>query len=100
MIRLITALVAIPILFAAAGCDLELPAMPLVGEEAGGNAGEPVPTAAPPDASTDAATPDPPGPFARVGMMALSIGPVGLLLIAGAVLAIYLGGRSKRRNTQ
>ncbi len=100
MIRLTTALVAIPILFAAAACDLEVPAMPLVGEEAGGNAGEPVPTTAPADASTDAAPPpEPPGPFARVGMMVVSIGPVGLLLIIGAVLAIYLGGISKRRKS-
>ena len=96
MIRMMTALGAILILFAAAACDLEVPAMPMVGEEAGGNAGEPVPT----DAQTDAGPPpDPPGTFVRIGMMAASIGPVGLLIVIGAALAIYLSGRSKRRKS-
>lgn len=95
MIRMTTALIAIAILLAAAACDLEVPAMPLVGEEAGGNAGEPVPTPAP-DASPP---PEPPGTFARIGMMAASVGPVGLLIIIGAALAIYLSSKNKRRKS-
>lgn len=97
MIRMITALGAIAVLLAAAACDLEVPAMPMVGEEAGGNAGEPVPASAPADAEPP---PEPPGTFARIGMMAASVGPVGLLIIIGAALAIYLSSRNKRRNTQ
>lgn len=68
---------AILILFAAAGCDLEVPAMPMVGDEAGGGGLDAETLQA---ADEDAAA------------LPLSIGPVGLLIIAivligGALLA-------------
>ena len=71
------ALCAILIIFAAAGCDLELPAMPMVGDEAGGGGLDAETLQA---ADEDAAA------------LPLSIGPVGLLiivivLIGGALLA-------------
>ena len=74
------ALCAILITFAAAGCDLEVPAMPMVGDEAGGG-GLDVEALQATDADADA--------------LPLSIGPVGLLLIAivligGALLAVRL----------
>ena len=74
------ALCAILITFAAAGCDLELPAMPMVGDEAGGAGLDAESLQA---ADEDAAA------------LPLSIGPVGLLLIAivligGALLAVRL----------
>ena len=94
MIRMITALGVISILFAAAGCDLEVPAMPMVGEEAGGNAGGPAPT---PDPDAEPA-PEPPSGVRGVGMMIVSIGPLGLLIIIGAGLAIYLSARKGRRS--
>ena len=93
MIRMITALGVIAILLAAA-CDLEVPAMPMVGEEAGGNAGEPVPTPAP----DGEPTPEPPSGVRGVGMMIVSIGPLGLLIIVGAGAAIYLSARKGRRS--
>ena len=95
MIRMITALGVISVIFAAAaGCDLEVPAMPMVGEEAGGNAGEPVPTPAP----DGEPPPEPPSGVRGVGMMIVSIGPLGLIIIAGAGAAIYLSARKGRRS--
>ena len=94
MIRMITALGVISILFAAAACDLEVPAMPMVGEEAGGNAGESAPT---PDPDAEP-PPEPPSGVRGVGMMIVSIGPLGLLIIIGAGLAIYLSARKGRRS--
>ena len=85
--------VAVAALMAAA-CDLEVPAMPMVGEEAGGNAGGPVPTPAP----DGGATPEPPSGVRGVGMMIVSIGPLGLLIIVGAGLAIYLSARKGRKS--
>ena len=74
------ALCAILITFAAAGCDLEVPAMPMVGDEAGGGGLDAETLQA---ADEDAAA------------LPLSIGPVGVLLIAivligGALLAVRL----------
>lgn len=96
MIRMMTslALCAILIPLAAAACDLEVPAMPMVGEEAGGNAGEPALTSAP----DGGATPEPPSGVRGVGMMIVSIGPLGLLIIIGAGAAIYLSARKGRRS--
>lgn len=95
MIRIMTslALCAVLIPFAAA-CDLEVPAMPMVGEEAGGNAGGPVPT---PDPDAEP-PPEPPSGVRGLGMMAVSIGPLGLLIIIGAGLAIYLSARKGRKS--
>ena len=76
----------------AGACDLEVPAMPMVGEEAGGNAGGPAPA---PDGG---ATPEPPSGVRGVGMMIVSIGPLGLLIIVGAGLAIYLSARKGRKS--
>ena len=90
---LIIAAVALAAL-AAAACDLEVPAMPMVGEEAGGNAGGPAP-----EMDEGAPPPEPPGIGARIGMTLVSFVPVGLLVVAGVALAIYLN-KSRGRKTE
>ena len=76
------ALCAILIMFAATGCDLELPAMPMVGEEAGGGGLDAEALQA---ADADAAA------------LPLSIGPVGLLII---IIVIIGGALLARRLTK
>ena len=76
------ALCAVLIIFAAAGCDLELPAMPMVGEEAGGGGLD--------DEALQAADAD-------AAAMPLSIGPVGLLII---IIVIIGGALLARRLTK
>ena len=86
------ALGAVLILFAAAGCDLRLPDMPMVGEEAGGNAGELVTT---PQAGGADAEP-PPGDAPPIWTLPLSIGPVGLLIIIIVIIGALLANRSAK----
>ena len=83
---------AVLILFAAAGCDLQLPDMPMVGEEAGGNAGEPAPT---PQAGEADAEP-PPGDAPPIWALPLSIGPVGLLIVIVIIIGALLTNRSAK----
>ena len=75
---------------AALACDLEVPAMPMVGEEAGGGAqegGESNPVA------EDTAPPDPPSAYQQIGMMLLSLGPVGLVAVVAVLIALWIRGR-------
>ena len=92
MKRMMTAaaFLAVLILFAAAGCDLQLPDMPMVGEEAGGNAGEPA--SSPQD--SDANAEPPPGDAPPVWELPLSIGPVGLLIVVIIIIGALLANRS------
>ena len=91
--RLATAtLGAVLILFAAAGCDLQLPDMPMVGEEAGGNVGDPAST---PQAGGADAEP-PPGDAPPIWALPLSIGPVGLLIIIVIIIGALLANRSAK----
>ena len=84
---------AVLILFAAAGCDLELPDMPMVGEEAGGNAGEPATTTQAGEADAE----PPPGAAPPIWALPLSIGPVGLLIVVIAVIGgALLANRSAK----
>ena len=94
MKRMMTAaFLAVLILFAAAGCDLQLPDMPMVGEEAGGNAGEPVTTPQAGDANAE----PPPGDAPPIWALPLSIGPVGLLIVVIAVIGgALLANRSAK----
>ena len=87
------AFLAVLILLAAAGCDLQLPDMPMVGEEAGGNAGGP----APPPQAGDADAEPPPGDAPPIWALPLSIGPVGLLIVIIAVIGgALLANRSAK----
>ena len=86
------ALAAVLILLAAAGCDLQLPDMPMVGEEAGGNAGEPVTTPQAGDADAE----PPPGDAPPIWALPLSIGPVGLLIIIIVIIGALLANRSAK----
>ena len=86
------ALAAVLILLAAAGCDLQLPDMPMVGEEAGGNVGEPVLT---PQAGGADVEP-PPGAGPPIWALPLSIGPVGLLIIIVIIIGALLANRSAK----
>ena len=87
MRRIAAALCAVLIMFAAAGCDLEVPAMPMVGDEAGGGGLDAETLQA---ADEDAAA------------LPLSIGPVGLLIIViiaiGALLAVRLAKSRGRKS--
>lgn len=98
------ALGAILILFAVAGCDLEVPAMPMVGEEAGGGGvadGESAPTQA--GESDGEPPPNPPdGALPPVWALPLSIGPVGLLIIIIAIIggALLASRKSRGRKSR
>ena len=83
---------AVLIMLAAAGCDLQLPDMPMVGEEAGGNAGGPAPT---PQAGEADAEP-PPGAVPPIWALPLSIGPVGLLIVVIIIIGALLANRSAK----
>ena len=84
---------ALLILLAAAGCDLRLPDMPMVGEEAGGGGGEPVSTPQAGDADAE----PPPGAPPPIWALPLSIGPVGLLIVIIAVIGgALLANRSAK----
>ena len=100
MIRMMTlpALGAILILFAAAACDWDVPAMPMVGEEADGGG---VSESARVKNADEGPPPEPPGTARRLGEMAASVVPVGLLavvIIAGALLASYLNKARRGRS--
>ena len=94
MKRMMTAaaFLAVLILFAAAGCDLQLPDMPMVGEEAGGNAGEPLSTPQAGDADAE----PPPGDAPPIWALPLSIGPVGLLIVIVIIIGALLANRSAK----
>ena len=83
---------AVLIMFAAAGCDLQLPDMPMVGEEAGGNAGEPVTTPQAGDANAE----PPPGDAPPIWALPMSIGPVGLLIVVIIIIGALLANRSAK----
>ena len=86
------ALGAVLILFAAAGCDLQLPDMPMVGEEAGGNAGDPAATTQAGDADAE----PPPGDAPPIWALPLSIAPVGLLIVVIIIIGALLANRSAK----